>query len=382
MYNHGKKRESMFKKIQYLAVLCCVLLTMIILPIHSSYAVDESTIAQIEKQIDDTVNELNENRSALVDTNEAIKTLESQIAENQAEIERLNLVVDSRVEQARKRLLELQINDENTSILRVLLSSNSIIEFFEKLFIVVQLQEAANSKIILAQETRERLSHLKVTQDKEVSDLKEKQAALLSQMQRVETKRKELDVILETNKEIVAQIIQKREAQLLEQQRALASEPAKQEEVSTQIVKESVSSSTQKSDEQSSSVIQTTETIATTTQQQTTTQQVTTTAKTVTPAQGGVITPMLMTLAEFRVKGVVFYNQLKFTYYSELVLPGGGLQIPGRHVNANGYVADKDGYIVLANDAPLGTVIDTPFGAKGKVYDRGTFGNQFDVYIR
>ena len=63
-------------------------------------------------------------------------------------------------------------------------------------------------------------------------------------------------------------------------------------------------------------------------------------------------------------------------------MPGGGLRIPGRHVNASGYVADKDGYIVLANDAPKGTIIPTPFGYMGKVYDRGTYGNHFDVYTK
>lgn len=64
------------------------------------------------------------------------------------------------------------------------------------------------------------------------------------------------------------------------------------------------------------------------------------------------------------------------------MLPGGALSIPGRHVNANGFVSDGDGYIVLANDAPLGTVFPTPFGAPGKVYDRGTGGNHLDVYVR
>ena len=85
-------------------------------------------------------------------------------------------------------------------------------------------------------------------------------------------------------------------------------------------------------------------------------------------------------LAALRRAGVVHWSGYKFTYYSQKVLPGGGLLIPGRHVNANGYVADADGYIVLANDAPKGTVINTPFGGPGKVYDRGTRGNHFDVY--
>lgn len=90
----------------------------------------------------------------------------------------------------------------------------------------------------------------------------------------------------------------------------------------------------------------------------------------------------LYTLSEFMSAGVVNWNGYKFTYYSQSVLPGGGLVIPGRHVNADGYVADADGYIVLASSTPKGTVIDTPFGAQGKVYDRGTVGNHFDVYTR
>lgn len=92
--------------------------------------------------------------------------------------------------------------------------------------------------------------------------------------------------------------------------------------------------------------------------------------------------PHLYSLNQFMFKGVIRWNGLKFTYYSQSVLPGGGLKIPGRHVNASGYVADKDGYIVLASSQPMGTIIDTPFGYKGKVYDRGTVGNHYDVYIR
>ena len=90
----------------------------------------------------------------------------------------------------------------------------------------------------------------------------------------------------------------------------------------------------------------------------------------------------LYSLRDLQFHGVINWNGYKFTYYSQSVLPGGGLRIPGRHVNADGYVADKDGYIVLANDAPKGTVIPTPFGYMGKVYDRGTYGNHFDVYTK
>ena len=89
-----------------------------------------------------------------------------------------------------------------------------------------------------------------------------------------------------------------------------------------------------------------------------------------------------ISLSQFMFDGVVYSGGYKFTYYSQSVLPGGGLSIPGRHVNADGFVSDGDGYIVLAGSAPLGTVYDTPFGYKGKIYDRGTSGNHLDVYVQ
>ena len=93
-------------------------------------------------------------------------------------------------------------------------------------------------------------------------------------------------------------------------------------------------------------------------------------------------TTKLYSLPQFMSAGVINWQGYKFTYYSQQVLPGGGLVIHGRHVNKDGYVSDKDGYIVLAGSAPKGTVYDTPFGYKGKIYDRGTVGNHLDVYIR
>ncbi len=87
-------------------------------------------------------------------------------------------------------------------------------------------------------------------------------------------------------------------------------------------------------------------------------------------------------LRDLQFQGVIMWGGYKFTYYSQQVLPGGGLRIPGRHVNGSGFVSDGDGYIVLAGSAPMGTVYATPFGAPGKIYDRGTSGNHLDVYTQ
>ncbi len=86
---------------------------------------------------------------------------------------------------------------------------------------------------------------------------------------------------------------------------------------------------------------------------------------------GGALTPE---------KGVVYYNGHKETYYSQKVLPGGGLNIPGRHVASDGTIRDADGYICVASsDLAKGTVVNTSLGP-GKVYDSGCASGTIDIY--
>lgn len=90
-----------------------------------------------------------------------------------------------------------------------------------------------------------------------------------------------------------------------------------------------------------------------------------------------------VTAAEFQWRGVVEDGEHYYTWYSELVLPGGGLvelNSNGRH-SEDGFVKDGDGFIAVAScDYEKGTVIETPFGA-AKVYDTGYLQpGQIDVY--
>ena len=89
------------------------------------------------------------------------------------------------------------------------------------------------------------------------------------------------------------------------------------------------------------------------------------------PSGDGVLTPE---------KGVVYFNGHRETYYSQKVLPGHGLNIPGRHVASDGTIRDKDGYICVASsDYPKGTVVQTSLGP-GKVYDTGCPSGTIDIY--
>ena len=88
--------------------------------------------------------------------------------------------------------------------------------------------------------------------------------------------------------------------------------------------------------------------------------------------------------SEFQNTGVIDWGGYEWTYYSELILPGEGLDIPGRHTTEDGYVCDGDGYVVLAADLdmlPRYSVVDTPFGRTGKVYDTGCLYGTLDVYV-
>ena len=82
-------------------------------------------------------------------------------------------------------------------------------------------------------------------------------------------------------------------------------------------------------------------------------------------------------------KGVVYYNGHRETYYSEKVLPGPGLKIPGRHVAEDGTIRDEDGYICVASDLSYlsrGSILITSLGP-AKVYDTGCAYGTIDIYV-
>ena len=82
----------------------------------------------------------------------------------------------------------------------------------------------------------------------------------------------------------------------------------------------------------------------------------------------------------FRSQGRTNDGSWNYTWYSQRVLPGGGLDIPGRHVTEDGFVRDADGNICVASDdLAQGAEVETPYG-KGKVYDTGSGSGNLDLY--
>lgn len=82
------------------------------------------------------------------------------------------------------------------------------------------------------------------------------------------------------------------------------------------------------------------------------------------------------------------YGGHSFGWYSQNVMPGGGLyelNNNGRHVDDRDFVCDGDGYIAVAMDGvERGTVVETPWG-DAKVYDSVSDSDEYtgfvDVYV-
>lgn len=82
-------------------------------------------------------------------------------------------------------------------------------------------------------------------------------------------------------------------------------------------------------------------------------------------------------------KGAQYFNGHKETYYSQKVLPGNSLRIPGRHVADDGTIRDADGFICVAANPSFmsyGSILITSLGP-AKVYDSGCSHGIIDLYV-
>ncbi|VDG20113.1 hypothetical protein [Lactiplantibacillus mudanjiangensis] len=115
--------------------------------------------------------------------------------------------------------------------------------------------------------------------------------------------------------------------------------------------------------------------------QQTNTVAAATTKSAKTLFKANVAKNAVMSKSVFKMQGRVKWQKKVYTYYSP---NGSGMYGMGRFTSdgtytLNGY--DKDGYLILANNKKFGTKIKTPLGM-GKVHDRGTYGNHYDIVVQ
>ena len=80
--------------------------------------------------------------------------------------------------------------------------------------------------------------------------------------------------------------------------------------------------------------------------------------------------------------GVINWGGWTWTYYSENILPGEDLYLPGRHTDEDGYICDENDYLCVASSVlSRGEIVDTPFGKQGKIYDCGCASHILDIYV-
>jgi hypothetical protein len=85
-------------------------------------------------------------------------------------------------------------------------------------------------------------------------------------------------------------------------------------------------------------------------------------------------------VTDLQWQGVTSDGIYTYTWYSQNILPGEALDIPGRTINEDGLVTDGDGNIAVASsDLPYGTELETPYGS-AVVYDTGCASGVVDIY--
>lgn len=310
--------------------------------------------------LDDLEGQSSELESELSSINQELVNIGTQIAENELAMEtiegkivqieeQLAIAKENEKEQYEDMKVRIQYIYENddTTLLSMILSAESLTDFVNKIDFVTTLNDYDRDML-------DKLVDLRETIESEESQLKEQKESYTSLEEELNEKKTELnEKAASTSTDLAAlsakiqQIKDEEAKKAAEALEKAAQEQEKSQSSSDDSSKDGGTSSGNKGDSSKPSYNY--------------------------PSGSGKLTPQ---------KGVVYYNGHRETYYSQRVLPGTGLKIPGRHVASDGTIRDADGYIVLAADwseYPKGTIVQTSLGA-GKVYDTGCAKGTIDLY--
>ena len=316
-----------------LAIVCSLAITLTFTPVYA-----EDDIADLQGQAGNLENELSNINQELLSISDEISNYEAQIDTANNEILRIqdSLAIsqenENRQYEDMKARIQYMYENGNATLLEMLFSAENISDFLNKADFIQSVSDY----------DRDMLSRLRELQNginKQYEELETQQSSLTALHEELLLKQEELNTrAAETSTDLSAlnALIAQRRAELANQQTS-PSNPSNPSGGSG-------GSSTPPPSGNGDYVY---------------------------PSGDGVLTPE---------KGVVYFNGHRETYYSQKVLPGGGLNIPGRHVAPDGTIRDKDNYICVASvDYPWGTVVQTSLGP-GKVYDSGCASGTIDIY--
>lgn len=307
----------------------------------------QAELANIDQELLSISNEIADTESQINNTNEELLRLQDSLA-----ISRQN---EARQYDDMKTRIKFMYENDSASLFEILFSSKSLSDFLNTANFIQSISQYDQEKL-------NQLQEVKAGIEVQETDLKEKQKDLLTLQEQLETQETALSARAEETSTDLAKFQQQLKAlreeearKAAEREAAAKAEAAKKEEFSN-------STNTKPSSGTSS---------GSTTGSSNNTNSGSNSGSFNYPTSGGVLTPD---------KGVVYFNGHRETYYSQKVLPGGGLNIPGRHVAADGTIRDADGYICVASsDLAWGTLVETSLGM-GKVYDSGCASGTIDIY--
>ena len=340
-----------------LAVLAVSMMLVLAFPVSAD------DITTLENKTNDLQSQLDDINQDLLAISDKIVSTENQIEETNNEMLRIqDSLAISRENEARqyedmKTRIKYMYENSSTSLLEMLFAAENMTEFLNRADFIQNISEYDREMLTNLQNVKTGIEDQESSLLEEQASLDELQQQLETQQAELSKKAEETSTDLETfNKQL--QALREEEAKKAEEARL--AEEARQAEAQKAAAANAAASS------------------GTGSQNSGTTGN-TSSGGTASAGNGnyiyqtgsGALTPE---------KGVVYFNGHRETYYSQKVLPGGGLNIPGRHVAQDGTIRDADGYICVASsDLAWGTVVETSLGT-GKVYDSGCASGTIDIY--
>lgn len=361
MENHmiKVKRKSMkegIKKRWWILILSvCILYVLFPASISRAGKLNdmEGRSSVLKSELNNINGELLEIGSQIAENENKKEELEGQITKTESQLAIARKNEENQYEDMKVRIQYIYEND-SMSMLTMILTADDMSDFVNKIDFVQTLNEYDRKML-------EELEALRSAIEKEEKKLKKQQDSYDELEKELQSKRTQLKKKASETSTNLSALETQIQAMREEQARAAAeaAEVAKKAEEAS--VKISTDKSAEKTDnKQADSKNESTKKPSSSSGYQY-------------PTGGGKLTPS---------KGVVYFNGHRETYYSQKVLPGYGLKIPGRHVASDGTVRDKNGYIVLAahfDDYKRGSIVETSLGT-GKVYDTGCAKGTIDIY--
>lgn len=227
----------MKKWIGGLIILGVFLSQLITTPIVSASSLEDirQQQEQTQEEIDSLESQVNRSLEDISEISEVLNQLNSEIEEKEQSIEAARdevleqeNIVESRMEQARQRLQTLQTNEVNRNIILTILESESISDLFNRTLVILQLTDAGNQHIEIAQEEHDKLVELQQKLLAAQEDLTERELIASEQKEVLDEKVSSLQTVIQENYAQLTELVEREETEVarIEEERRIAREEA------------------------------------------------------------------------------------------------------------------------------------------------------------